>query len=113
MQEHTSNVRRLPNRVVIRMDHDIYAARADVLLTRDGREFAGKPRSKVRSSEFRTPRTLDFEPSTVMRVVPLALDAPRSASVQRIFANNVCFQLYIQILAQYNSEVLHACCREG
>src|SRR5438128_6788868 len=27
--------------------------------------------------------------------------------------NNVNCQLYIQILAQYNSEVLHACCREG
>ena len=42
------------------------------------------------------------------------LDAPRSASMRRIFArNNVCGQLYIQILAQYNPEVLHACCREG
>ena len=43
----------------------------------------------------------------------VALDAPRSASVRQIFANKVGYQLYIQILAQYNSEVLHVCCREG
>ena len=48
----------------------------------------------------------------------LASRAPRDcslffASVRRFFANNVCCQLYIQILAQYNSEVLHARCREG
>ena len=41
----------------------------------------------------------------------LASGAPRPANVRCPCANNMACQLYIQILAQYNPGVLHACCR--
>ena len=39
-------------------------------------------------------------------------NAPPRQLVMSYKNNNVGYQLYIQILAQYNSEVLHACRRE-
>jgi hypothetical protein len=88
-------------RAVGHMIHDVSAAHADVLLKRDGRDDRG---FEVRSSRFLELRTQNFE-------LRIAREALRSASVRCPCANNVGYQLYIQILAQYNPRVLHACCR--
>src|SRR6266571_1979313 len=54
----------------------------------------------------------NFEPRT-SKSVSRASDALHPSSLREPCAKNVVYQLYIQILAQYNSGVLHACCREG
>jgi hypothetical protein len=57
----------------------------------------------------------DTQGARVCYVTRVAFVAPERPPRQRgMFCTNinVGYQLYIQILAQYNSEVLHACRRE-
>jgi hypothetical protein len=100
----SSDVRRSRNRVVVHiMIYDVSATRTDALLKQDGRDDR---RVEVRSSRFSELRTQNFE----LRIAP---DALHPTSLRGPCAKNVVYQLYIQLLAQYNSEVLHSCCREG
>jgi hypothetical protein len=85
----SSGVRRSRNRVVVHMlIYDVSATRADAMLKQDERDDRG----------------------VEVRIAP---DALHPTSLRGPCAKNVVYQLYIQILAQYNSGVLHACCREG
>jgi hypothetical protein len=94
----SSGVRRPRNRVVVHMMiYAVSATRADAFSSKMGETTEGS-RSEVQG--FR-----NFEPRT-SKSVSRAPDVLHPSSLRGPCAKNVVYQLYIQILAQYNSGVL-------